>query len=137
MLLLQRGRWLDRVMTARLHARGWPKLTSAQSLVFASLHPESTPLAVLTERLGTTRQSTHELVTGLVKLGLISLVPDQDDPRRRSIELTPNGRRLARQAATIFAELERHLADQLGSDRLELLRDTLTAEWEPPQNTAP
>lgn len=134
LLLAQRGRWLDRAVITRLHERGWPTLTSAQSLVFASLDSGGTPLATLTERLGTTRQSTHELVAGLDNLGLLTLAPDQNDSRRRTVELTSDGRSFVRQATAIFAELEHQLAERLGPDRLQLLRETLAADWGSPHD---
>jgi DNA-binding MarR family transcriptional regulator len=118
LLLLRSSRWFDRHLLAGLEAAGWPRLTPAQSLVFAQLQPGGTTPAALARRLGTTRQSAHELVSGLARLGLLELTPDPARRGGRLVTLTGDGVRLTRDATRILAGLE----DDLGADRVEGLR---------------
>ena len=126
LLLLRASRWFDRQLLERLEHHGWPRLTPAQSLVFAHLTPDGLPPATLARRLGTSRQATQELVGGLVRHGLLEPVHDPARPRGRLVVLTATGRDLARDARAVLAELEhsigaeraralRHLLDDLGS----------------------
>lgn len=105
-LLLRASRWFDAVLRDELAARGWPRLTAAQSLVLAFLGPAGTPPATLARRLGTTRQATQDLVAGLVGHRLLEVVDDPARRRGRLVRLTAEGRTLAADAVRTLAALE-------------------------------
>jgi DNA-binding MarR family transcriptional regulator len=121
LLLLRASRWFDAQLLERLEQQGWPRLSPAQSLVFAHLTPDGVPPATLARRLGTSRQATQDLVAGLVRHGLLEPVDDPARPRGRLIVLTATGRELARQARAVLDELEQ----SIGAARAAALRDLL------------
>jgi DNA-binding MarR family transcriptional regulator len=121
LLLLRASRWFDSQLLERLEQQGWPRLSPAQSLVFAHLTPDGVPPATLARRLGTSRQATQDLVAGLVGHGLLEPVDDPARPRGRLIVLTATGRDLARDAGAILAELEH----SIGAARARAMRDLL------------
>ncbi|HYO35855.1 MAG TPA: MarR family winged helix-turn-helix transcriptional regulator [Geodermatophilus sp.] len=108
-LMLQAGRAFDAALREELGSRGWPRLTAAQSLVFAYLAPQGTAPAELARRLGTTRQAQQDLVAGLVRLGLLETVADPARRRGRLVRLTGAGRDLAADATGVLAGLEEEL----------------------------
>ncbi|MGY1697601.1 MarR family winged helix-turn-helix transcriptional regulator [Geodermatophilus sp. SYSU D00814] len=110
-LLLQAGRAFDAALREELAARGWPRLSGAQSLVFAYLDPQGTAPAELARRLGTTRQAQQDLVAGLVRLGLVETVTDPARRRGRLVRLTGSGRVLAADAGGILARMEEELGE--------------------------
>lgn len=122
LLLLRASRWFDRQLLDGLEAAGWPRLTPAQSLVFAHLDPQGVPPAALARRLGTSRQGVQELVAGLVRHDLLAV---QVDPARRGgrlVVLTDRGNALTAEARRLLAALEQ----LLGQARTEQLRCLLT-----------
>ncbi len=121
LLLLRASRWFDRQLLDRLEQRGWPRLTPAQSLVFAHLDPNGVAPATLARRLGTSRQAIQDLVAGLARHGLLELSADPARQRGRLVTLTSTGRTLARDARAILTELE----DSLGAERACALRQLL------------
>jgi DNA-binding MarR family transcriptional regulator len=125
-LLLRASRWFDAGLRDRLESRGWPRLTAAQSLVFAFLDADGTPPAELARRLGTTRQAAQDLVAGLVRLELLEVADDPDRSRGRLVRLTGPGHRLAGDAAMLLDELETTLGE-----RAEELRRLLTGPGAP------
>lgn len=121
LLLLKASRWFDQQLLHRLEQQGWPRLSPAQSLVFAHLEPAGVPPATLARRLGTSRQATQDLVAGLVHHGLLEVVADPARHRGRLVTLTTTGRTLARDAHEILTELER----SIGAERACALRNLL------------
>lgn len=133
LVLLRASRWFDARLLERLEERGWPALSPAQSLVFAHLSDDGTPPSELARRLGTSRQATHELVAGLQGLGLIVVIDDPGRRRGRLVTLTPKGRRLARDAREVLADLE----EVLGLDRVEALHELLAGLDRAPEAARP
>lgn len=129
-LLLLASRWFDARSLEELERRGWPRLSPAQSLVFAHVGEDRVAPAELARRLGHSRQATHQLVDGLVRLGLLQVL---DDPGRRGgrlVQVTAQGRRLAVDAYGILLGLEHGL----GARRVRTLRRLLAGfDDGPPQ----
>ena len=124
LLLLRASRWFDQQLLEGLEQAGWPRLTAAQSLVFAHLDPRGIAPSALARRLGTSRQGTQELVAGLVRLDLLEAVPDPARRGGRLVLLTARGSALTDDARRRLAELER----SLGEERVAGLR-ALLAPW--------
>lgn len=120
-LLLMSSRWFDARSLAELERLGWPRLSPAQSLVFAHLERDGVSPAELARRLGHTRQATHELVAGLSRLGLLVV---EDDPHRRGgrrVVLTEQGLAFAGAGYRVLTDIEA----TLGARRVRTLRRLL------------
>ncbi|MGR7023190.1 MarR family transcriptional regulator [Geodermatophilus sp. URMC 62] len=111
-LLLMASRQLDAVVREELVAHGWPRLSGAQSLVFAFLDADGTPPAELARRLGSTRQAAQDLVAGLVRLGLLEVAADPARRRGRLVRRTATGRELTADAGTVLAGLETAMGER-------------------------
>jgi DNA-binding MarR family transcriptional regulator len=116
LVLLRASRWFDSQLLEQLVRRGWPRLTPAQSLVFAHLSEDGTSPSELARR-----QAAHELVAGLQGLALLEVVEDPARRRGRLVTLTPDGHRLAGDARQVLAELE----EELGRERVDALHGLL------------
>lgn len=114
---------VDRQLLDGLERAGWPRLTPAQSLLFAHLPADGVPPASLARQLGTTRQGTHELVAGLVRLDLLVVAVDPTRAGGRLVTLTDRGRALTDDARQILRDLERHLGDERVDEIRRLLAD--------------
>jgi DNA-binding MarR family transcriptional regulator len=136
-LLLRAFRWFDERLIAALHAAGWPELTRAHSLVFAHLDPRGTRTAELARRAGISRQAVHQTVQELRRLGLVSLVPDPTNRSAKLVVPTDRGQASIRVAKATLANLEDELAQRLGRDHVQALRQALEADWGPTINGSP
>lgn len=122
-MLLRASRWFDRQLLEGLERAGWPRLTPAQSLLFAYLPAGGVPPASLARQLGTTRQGTHELVAGLVRLDLLAVTVDPARTGGRLVALTDRGRALTDDAQRILRDLERQIGDERANEVRRLLAD--------------
>lgn len=82
-------------------------------------------LTNLAARAGITAQSMGELVDDLEAKGYVERRPDPDDRRAKRIYLTDRGRKNARVAKRVTADVENYLAELLGQQRYHVLRRTL------------
>jgi DNA-binding MarR family transcriptional regulator len=127
--IFQRLVWLDDGLQARLHARGWPDVSRAQSMVMINVTAGIRRPVEIARRVGVSRQAIHVTLNQMVKLGMILLAPDPDDARHRLVELTAFGEAMRADAVSALAEISRILADRIGSDRLDALLDAVRADW--------
>ena len=136
-LLLRAFRWFDERLIAALHAAGWPELTRAHSLVFAHLDTKGTRTADIARRAGISRQAVHQTVQELQRLGLVRLIPDPTNRSAKLVVPTERGQASIRVAKTTLARLEDELAQRLGRDHVQALRQALEAEWGPTIDGSP
>jgi DNA-binding MarR family transcriptional regulator len=111
----------------RLAARGWAGVRPAYGFVLLALRPGPVPLKDLPGALGTSKQAVSKLVDAMVADGLVERAADPGDARAKRVQLSARGRALLAEVETVWAELEEGWAGTLGRDRLEVLRDDLTA----------
>lgn len=127
-MLMRAARWFDLNSLAELEKRGWPRLSPAQSLLFAHLDEQGTPPAEVARRLSQTRQATQDLVAGLTRLGLLVVT---DDPARRGgrlVCLTVAGRDLVGDAYSILMAMEAAVGSQLVERLRARLSDVLAGQ---------
>jgi DNA-binding MarR family transcriptional regulator len=136
-LLLRAFRWFDESLIAALHAAGWPELTRAHSLVFAQLDSGGTRTAEIARRAGISRQAVHQTVQELQRLGLVTLVRDPTNRSAKLVVPTDRGQASIQVAKTTLAKLEDELAQRLGGQRVQALRQALEADWGPTIDGSP
>ncbi|GAA1150742.1 MarR family transcriptional regulator [Kribbella jejuensis] len=103
-------------------------LTPTQFLLLASTgwveHTQGAPTQQqVAQTAGADRMMTSKVVKNLEDAGLLRRTPDPSDARAYRLQLTPAGRRTARKAIAIAAELDK----ELFGDNPASLRDMLQA----------
>jgi len=130
--LLAASDWFNDALINGMEARGWPRLSRSQSLIFVSIDQAGTRPAELARRLGMTRQSMQQLLAKLRDEALVTLEVDPTDGRAMTVRLAPRAHALGRDAAAITAEIERELASRIGEEPLQSLREILALDWGAP-----
>ena len=110
-----------------LQERGFDDATIAQSRLMMGIDPDGTRLSVLAERAQIAKQTATALVDRLERAGYVERVPDPSDGRARLVRMTARAQAalpIARaEEARIVAEWQAHLGDE----RMDQLRQALTA----------
>jgi DNA-binding MarR family transcriptional regulator len=129
--VFQRLVWLDEGLQARLHDRGWPDVSRAQSMVMINVTSGVRRPADIARKVGVSRQAVHVTINQMVELGILRLADDPDDGRYKMVELTGFGERMRHDAQAAMSEMTRNLVDRLRADRLAALLDAMRADWGP------
>jgi len=88
--------------------------------------PDGQRPSALAARSGMSRQAINHLVSHLEQAGYLERYTDPADRNARLIRLTERGRRLYERIETVAAAIEAEWAQQIGAQRLEELRATLS-----------
>jgi DNA-binding MarR family transcriptional regulator len=115
-----------RRVSAGLAAAGFDDLRPAHTAVFQHIDADGSRLTDLADRAQITKQSMSYLVDDLQRHGYLERRPDPSDRRATLICLTQRGWDQIHAALAVIAALEDEWARQLGDDRIEHLRSTLT-----------
>lgn len=129
-LLLQAFWWLDQRRAADLEAAGI-SVSAAQALTLAQIPAGGVRPVELARSAGVSRQAVHQTLNQLQAAGLVR----RDRPARAgavTVRLTEEGARHARAVADAENSAEAALAQRIGSERLDALRDALGSEWGEP-----
>ena len=123
--LLQRpARLFEAVLIERL-ATQYPDATVPHTTLYSVIDLAGTPIGVLAQRVGVSKQAMSQLVDDLVVKGYVERREDPQDRRSRIVTLTDKGLALFRAARRQIIELARDYARQLGLDRFRTLCDLL------------
>jgi DNA-binding MarR family transcriptional regulator len=94
-------------------------------MVMAYVDPHGIRLSEIARRQFVSRQAIHRIVTDLRDLGLLELRVDAQNKSAKLVVATERGNRCIADAKRIFSELEDELANAIGRDEVESLREKL------------
>jgi len=126
-LMLKAMRELDVAYARKFDATGREGLRLSHLSVFAFVSPEGVRISELAEKAGTTRQAMSQLVRDLEAGGYLRVEPDPTDGRASIVRVTERGRVSCKHTATLGREVEDELAEEIGRERLDALKDALSA----------
>jgi DNA-binding MarR family transcriptional regulator len=129
--------WFDEGLQARLRAAGWPEVTRPQSMLMCCLAMGVHRPSDIARRVGVSRQAIHTTIGQLVDKGVLELVADPADRRIKTVELSPRGEAMKRDAQAAMTVMVAALTCRLGARRVAALREALLADWGDPPPPEP
>lgn len=102
-----------------------PDLRPAHLYLFRFDGIDGATTAELAAHAGTTKQSMHELVSHLERLGYLTRQADPGSGRTRPLRLTTTGRALESEVHTAIANVLAEWRDRLGTQRFDMFWETL------------
>ena len=128
-LHLRRFSWMEVALSKRLTAGGWEMLTRPQILLFAYLQSPGSSSSDIARHLRISRQAVHQMVKELETRGLIKQIQDPDRGNAKLIIKTEKGYQLNDIARKYLRDIDQMVADQIGKEKMELLRTILLSDW--------
>jgi DNA-binding MarR family transcriptional regulator len=104
------------------------EVTNGQFSLLMSLNrPEMPSIGSVASLLGTDRTTLTAAIKPLERRGLIKVVVQADDKRRRLLKLTANGRKLLARAVPLWLDAHAKAEAILGECKADVLRGSLEA----------
>ncbi|PRD66297.1 MarR family winged helix-turn-helix transcriptional regulator [Malikia granosa] len=128
-LLLSRTDWMEQRLIASAERHGYGDVTAAMSRLCAHLAGKPMGLSELARRLAVSRQAVHKLASEAASLGYVEFIDSEKDGRIKLLRFTQKGWDMAESAERELLAIEAELAEQIGPERLELLKEILALPW--------
>lgn len=116
----------------KLHEQDGQEISRTEAHVLAVLRTSGRQtVSELGRIIRISRQGTHKCIQGLLERGLVEPDPNGGAIRDKPVMLTARGREAAERLENAKLRLEDMLAERIGRERVELLRQLLREEWFP------
>ncbi|KAB0499148.1 MarR family winged helix-turn-helix transcriptional regulator [Pseudomonas vancouverensis] len=110
-------------------ASGYEQVSPAMSRLFGLMKREPVGISVLARQLAISRQAVHKLVNEAVRMDLVELVDSAEDKRVKLVGFSPRGFAMSAAATRNLEKIERDLADRIGQENLDTLKQILNQAW--------
>lgn len=104
-------------------------LSNSEWFIIARIYQKEIPVSYVTKKVGITRQATHKFIKSLEAKGLVTTFNMEHNKKAKYIRLTTLGEECYEKNEALKSEVERQIADQIGTDKLNILKDILKSDW--------
>lgn len=124
-LLRESLEWVEAEQLKLLQNSPYSAASNAEVKLFAALRGKNRTISELSRYLGVSRQAVHQTVHKLIEKGVVRLEPLENNKRDKSVVITKKGDEARRLTAEHFQKIENTVANNIGSENLELLLQLL------------
>ncbi|PEN41163.1 MarR family transcriptional regulator [Bacillus toyonensis] len=110
----------------RLSKLGFEDIRPAHGFMFKRIPPSGATGIELAEYLGVSKQAVSKMVDSLENSGYVTRKTHPTDKRGKIIVLTERGLSVMKAKEEIVAEIEQRWIENIGADRMQLLKEDLT-----------
>lgn len=105
-------------------------LSNSEWFILARVYQKQQPtISFVSKQVDISRQATHKFIKSLEEKGLVEINNVANNKKEKCLKLTQLGKECYEENESLKAEIENKLADKIGTERVELLKDILKADW--------
>lgn len=130
--LVRATNWFDEALRAFQERQGQSPVSRAQAMLLINIALGERRPVRLARTVGLTKQAVSLMLADLNKSGRLTITTDPDDARASLVDFSPSGRIELENVFEALEQLESHLADLIGEDRMAVLRAALEMDWGAP-----
>ena len=128
-LLHDKAEWIaDRLRKAAPEAAR-DHFSAAEGKIFSTLRGRELTVSEIARLRGISRQAVHRTVSGLVERGYLELKLAEGSQRDKVVVITQAGQKLRTDIGNQLETIEAEIAEAIGKERLETLREILLQNW--------
>src|SRR3954451_5151811 len=100
-------------------------LSNSEWFIMARIYKKQPTIAYVTKHVDISRQATHKFMKSLEAKGLVEINNVENNKKNKCIRLTKLGEECYEKYESLKAKIEKEIADKIGSEKLNLLKDFL------------
>ena len=105
-------------------------ISNSEWFIMARVYKKQPTISYVTKRVDISRQATHKFIKNLEAKGLVTISSLENNKKDKCIQLTKLGEECYEKNEALKANLEKKIADKIGAEKLEILKEILRLDWD-------
>jgi len=104
-------------------------ISNSEWYIIARIYKKQPTISYVTKNVEISRQAIHKFIKNLSAKGLVEVQNVENNKKDKCIQLTPLGEECYEKNAALKAQLEKEIAEKIGIEQVEKLKDLLKLDW--------
>lgn len=122
------------ITTRRISEKAWNDnsefhISNSEWYIMARIYKKQPTIAYVTKNVDISRQAIHKFIKNLASKGLVEVRNVENNKKEKCIRLTAFGEECYEKNETLKVQLENKVAEKIGPDHMEILKDILKSDW--------
>ncbi|WP_223588637.1 MarR family winged helix-turn-helix transcriptional regulator [Neobacillus bataviensis] len=104
-------------------------ISNSEWYIMARIYKKRPTISYVTKNVEISRQAIHKFITNLSEKGLVEIANLENNKKEKCIQLTALGEECYEKNAELKAQLEDKIAEKIGLEQVNMLKDLLKLEW--------
>ena len=122
------------ITTRRISEKAWNDnsefhISNSEWYIMARIYKKQPTIAYVTKNVDISRQAIHKFIKNLASKGLVEVRNVENNKKEKCIRLTAFGEECYEKNEALKAQLENRIAEKIGPDQMEILKDILKSDW--------
>jgi DNA-binding MarR family transcriptional regulator len=104
-------------------------ISNSEWYIMARIYKKQPSISYVTKNVEISRQAIHKFIQKLSEKGLVEINNVENNKKEKCIQLTALGEECYEKNAALKAQLEDKIAEKIGLEQVNILKDILKLEW--------
>ncbi|MGK7379617.1 MarR family winged helix-turn-helix transcriptional regulator [Planococcus sp. 1R117A] len=104
-------------------------ISNSEWYIMARIYKKQPTISYITKNVEISRQAIHKFIKNLEAKGLVEINNVENNKKEKWIQLTAWGEECYEKNEALKAQLEKRIADQIGVEQVQVLKDILKLDW--------
>ncbi|MDN7246120.1 MarR family winged helix-turn-helix transcriptional regulator [Planococcus shenhongbingii] len=104
-------------------------ISNSEWYIMARIYKKQPTISYITKNVEISRQAIHKFIKNLEAKGLVEINNVENNKKEKWIQLTAWGEGCYEKNEGLKAQLEKRIADQIGVEQVQVLKDILKLDW--------
>lgn len=104
-------------------------ISNSEWFIIARIYKKNPTISSINKQVNITRQATHKFIRSMESKGLVEVNQVAHNKKEKSIRLTTMGEACYEKNESLKAGLEKKIADQIDSEKLDVFKEILKLDW--------
>ncbi|MEH7345012.1 MarR family winged helix-turn-helix transcriptional regulator [Bacillus sp. JJ1532] len=105
-------------------------ISNSEWYIMARIYKKRPTISYVTKNVNISRQAIHKFIKNLSAKGLVEVHNVENNKKEKCIQLTALGEECYEKNEALKAQLENKIAEKIGTDQVNMLKNLLKLEWD-------